>query len=159
MVRRELVRTGERVEVRLRFLGRPEEIDRVELAFWQLRGAGYNFSGCRIPDGMDWYLEDEVEAGKQPMALYVGRWCKSEKYYGKLRRKGHAWGQRGMLREAAGLYPVKPNYPGVFSRCRSRLSEHLIMLLQHRANRSGSIARKVLLLLLDMVDGRKNRLR
>lgn len=159
MVRRELVRTGERVEVRLRFQGTPEELDMVERACELLHSAGYRFSACRVIAGVDWYLEDEVEAGKQPMALYVGRWCKSEKYYGKLRRKGHAWGQRGMLGEAAGLYPVKPNYPGVFSRCRSRLSEHLIMLLQHRANRSGSIARKVLLLLLDMVDGRKNRLR
>lgn len=153
MVRRELVRNGERVEVRLRFLGRTEEIDCVERAFYLLHSVGYDIGGCRAKEGMDWYLEDEVEAGKQPMALYVGRWSRSEKYYGKLRRKGHAWGQRGMLGEAAGLYPVKPNYPGVFSRCRSRLSEHLIWLLQHRANRTGSIARRVLLWLLDRLEG------
>lgn len=156
MLRQEIVKTGERVEVRLRFLGRTEEIDCVERAFYLLHSAGYDISGCRAKEGMDWYLEDEVEAGKQPMALYVGRWSRSEKYYGKLRMRGHASGQRGMLGETTGLYPVEPNYPGALGRVRAGLCGWLLQLVQHRANRTGSIARRVLLWLLDRIEGRMN---
>ncbi len=153
MSRRELVRTGERIEVRLRFRGTPEELECVDNAYEFLAKAGYAFSVCRLEDGIDWYLEDEEEVARQPAALFVGRWSKSENYYSCLRRGKHAVGMRGMVIGGPDLLPVTPNYPGLLGRWRAMIRGRLLQLLRRRAHKPESIGQRILLWVRGRIHG------